>query len=207
MTKPQVLRPAVFLDRDGTLNVEVNYLHREEDFVWIPGAPEAVRRLNAAGLLVFVVTNQAGVAHGYYDEGAVERLHRFMQASLAASGARVDAFYYSPYHPQGRGDAVYRRDSPCRKPATGMFEEALQAWPVDPARSFVVGDRNTDIEAGRTLGLTTLLVETGYGAAEKATTQADYIEADLPAAVERILGLMETTPEARTRHARRDDAV
>lgn len=186
-------RGAVFLDRDGTLNREVAYLHRTEDLVWIPGAVEAVRRLNRAGLLVFVVTNQSGVARGYFGEKEVRHLHRHMQAELEASGARVDGFYFSPYHPEGSVPA-YRRASACRKPGTGMLERAVREWSLDPDRCFMVGDKNSDVEAGRALGMTTLLVETGYGAREKRATRADYVEKDISAAVERLLTLCDTTP-------------
>lgn len=182
-------RPAVFLDRDGTLNREVNYLHRIEDFAWLPGVPEAVRRLNEAGLLVVVVTNQAGVAHGYYDEAAVRRLHAFMQGELQQVGARVDAFYYCPYHPEGTVPR-YRRRSRFRKPAVGMFEQAIRELEVDPARSFAIGDKDTDLEPGRRLGMTTLLVETGYGAEEKKTADADYVVPDLLSAAHQILRLL-----------------
>ena len=181
-------RRAVFLDRDGVLNVEVNYLHRVEDFAWVPGAPEAVRRLNDAGLLALVVTNQAGVARGYYTEADVERLHTHMQTALAGYGAHVDAFYYSPFHPDGTV-AAYRRASDCRKPGTALFERALREWRVDPARSFVVGDKESDVAPGRALGMTTFLVETGHGLRAKPTTQAHHVVADVGAAVEHILRL------------------
>lgn len=179
-------RPAVFLDRDGTLNVETHYLHRVEDFAWIAGAPEAVARLNGAGLDVVVVTNQSAVAHGYCEEEDVLRLHRHMQESLAEHGARIDAFYYCPFHPEGRV-ARYRAVTDRRKPGAGMFEEAIRERGIDPTRSFMVGDRNSDIEPARALGITTFLVETGYGAQEKERTAADHVVADLPAAAECIL--------------------
>lgn len=185
-------RAAAFLDRDGTLNREVEYLHRIDDLVWIPGAFEAVRQLNAAGLAVIVVTNQAGVARGYYEERDVERLHRHMRDELARHGAHIDAFYYSPYHPEGTV-AAYRRASRCRKPQPGMLEAAIAAWDLDPARSYMVGDKNSDVDVGRALGLTTILVETGYGKEARATTHADYIEKDLSAAAVRILTLCNTT--------------
>ncbi|HMB93040.1 MAG TPA: HAD family hydrolase [Rhodothermales bacterium] len=181
-------KAAVFLDRDGTLNVEVQYLHRVDDFVWIEGAQEAIRQLNEAGLLVIVVTNQAGVARGYYDEAAVHRLHVFMQETLQQAGAHIDAFYHAPYHPEG-SIPRYRKVSPLRKPGTGMFEQAISEWGIAPARSFVVGDKESDLEPGRRLGMATLLVETGYGAEEKATAQPDYVVPDVTAAVEQILHL------------------
>ncbi len=188
----QSVRRAVILDRDGTLNEEVGYLHRIEDVVWVPGAIEAVRRLNEAGLLVIVATNQAGVARGYYPEEDVGTVHQYMQLELLTAGARIDAFYYSPYHPFGSVEK-YRADSSCRKPGTGMLERAMQEWEFDPALSFMVGDKNSDIEAGRAMGMTTVLVRTGYGREAEPDTEADYVEDDLSAAVDRILSLCSTT--------------
>ncbi len=179
-------RAAVFLDRDGTLNEEVGYLHRPADFRWIAGAPEAVRRLNDAGLLVLVVTNQAGVARGLYTEADVDRLHAHAQAELARSGAHVDAFYYSPFHPEGTVPA-YRRASPCRKPGTALFERAIAEWRVDAKRSFVVGDKASDLAPGRALGMQTILVETGYGRAERPHADADAVAADVGQAADLIL--------------------
>lgn len=186
-------RPAVFLDRDGTLNEEVNYLHRIEDFAWIPGAPEAIRRLNEAGFLTIVVTNQAGVARGYYTEEDVHRLHRYMQESLARYHAHIDAFYYSPYHPSGVVER-YRGETSCRKPGTKLFRRAIEDWQIETQRSFVIGDKNSDIEPGLELGMRTILVETGYGMAEKPVTRATFIEKDIGAAVSRIMMLCSTTP-------------
>lgn len=178
---------AVFLDRDGTLNVEVNYLHRIEDFSWIPGVPAALFKLNQQGFRTIVVTNQAGVAHGLFPEEAVQHLHAFMQSSLyEAVGISIDAFYYCPYHPQGVVPP-YRRSSPDRKPGNGMFLRAIKEWHIDPKQSFVIGDRNSDLAPGKQLGMTTLLVQTGYGIQEQETTQADHVARDLDAAVDYIL--------------------
>jgi D-glycero-D-manno-heptose 1,7-bisphosphate phosphatase len=177
-------RPAVFLDRDGTLNKEVNYLHQIENFEWVPGAPEAVRRLSALGVPVLVVTNQSGVARGYYDEADVERLHAWMNEALDRIGATIDAFYYCPYHPDGTVEE-YRALSHCRKPNPGMFETAIEEWTVDPTRSFVVGDKRTDLVPGNELGMTTILVRTGHGR-EADGTEADHVVADVGAAVDRI---------------------
>lgn len=184
---------AVFLDRDGTLVEDRGYVHRIADFAWIPGVPGAVRRLNAAGLKVVVVTNQAGVARGRYAEADVLRFHRHLQARLRAEGARIDAFYYCPFHPEG-AVPYYRRAHPDRKPGTGLFVKALRALVLDPARSFMVGDHATDIAPARALGLTTFLVQTGHGAAHRATAGADYVVPDVGAAVDRILTLCSTTP-------------
>jgi len=190
---PNNNRSAVFLDRDGTLNEDHGYIHRIEDLVWIDGAKEAVQKLNEAGLPVIVVTNQAGVARGYYSEDDVRRFHAHMQSELNRVGADIDAFYFCPYHPEG-SVPEYRRQVPERKPGTGMFEAAMAAHHVDPKASYMVGDKNSDMEPGIALGMTTFLVETGYGAFEKTNTRADYVVENLGAAVDRILILCSTTP-------------
>jgi D-glycero-D-manno-heptose 1,7-bisphosphate phosphatase len=191
---PDATHPAVFLDRDGTLNEEVHYLHRTEDFRWIPGAPEAIRRLNDAGFLVIVVTNQSGVARGFFEERDVDRLHAHLQTELLRYGAHVDAFYYSPYHPEG-SVARYARATDCRKPGTALFERAIAEWAVDPARSFVVGDRARDLAPGHALGMRTILVETGYGRQKGA--DADFVTADVAEAVASVLALAGAGERAR----------
>lgn len=154
------LRPAAFLDRDGVLNVDVAYLHRIEDFQWIDGAPQAIRRLNDLGYLVFVVTNQSGVARGYYSEDDVHRLHAFMGQDLARVGAHIDAFRHCPHLPDGSVEA-YRQDCRCRKPEPGMVEDLLAAYPVDVARSFIIGDRQRDLDAGAACGVRGFLYQKG----------------------------------------------
>jgi D-glycero-D-manno-heptose 1,7-bisphosphate phosphatase len=145
-------RPAVFFDRDGVLNVDHNYVHRPDQFEWMPGAREAIRLCNDRGYLVFVVTNQAGVAHGYYDEDTVRKLHRWMASELAPLGAHIEAFEFCPHHPEGKVDA-YRKLCDRRKPGPGMIRDLLAGWTVDPARSFLVGDRSTDVEAATAAGI------------------------------------------------------
>jgi D-glycero-D-manno-heptose 1,7-bisphosphate phosphatase len=159
MTAPSP-RPAAFLDRDGTLNVDVDYAHRPEQITWIDGALDALRRLNQAGWWVFVVTNQSGVARGLFDEAAVDRLHDWMAADLARRGARIDAFYYCPHHAT-KGIGPYRIDCDCRKPAPGLLLRAMAEYPVDVARSFMLGDRMRDVEAGRAAGVASHLYEGG----------------------------------------------
>lgn len=152
----------IFLDRDGTINEEVHYLHREEDFKLLPGAAEAVRLWNENGFRVVVVTNQAGVARGYYKEEDVIRLHQYMERLLAGFGAHIDGCYYCPHHPE-QGIGAYKVQCRCRKPKTGMFEEAGRAFPVDKPHSYMVGDKWSDLKAGANFGISPILVGTGYG--------------------------------------------
>lgn len=145
-------RPAVFLDRDGVLNRDDGYVHRADQIAWIDGAIEAVRWLNDAGYYVFVITNQAGVARGYYPEEAVQELHDWMQRQMQRQGAHVDAFEYCPFHPEGSVER-YCIVSDLRKPGPGMITKLQNEWTTLHAGSFVVGDRDTDIEAAQAAGL------------------------------------------------------
>lgn len=177
-------RRAVFIDRDGTLNEESGYLHRAEDCRFIPGAIEAVALLNAAGFLVVVVTNQSGIARGYYTEADLETLHVYMAAELAAGGARIDGWYFCPHHPEFSAAA----DCACRKPLPGMLQHAAAELDIDLASSWMVGDKVADIEAGRAAGCTPILVLTGYGAAEAGAVDSMVaVCADLNAAARRII--------------------
>lgn len=177
----------MFLDRDGTLNVEVNYLHRIEDLVLVAGAARAISALNRAGWLVIVVTNQAGIARGYYDETALHTLHEHLTQALAAQDARIDAIYYCPHHPDFSGTCE------CRKPQPGMLLQAAAEHGIDLTRSWLVGDTGGDIGAGRAAGCRTVLVRSGYGAAYEDQVrdgdgaQPDAIVDDVAAAVEYIL--------------------
>jgi D,D-heptose 1,7-bisphosphate phosphatase len=153
-------RPAAFLDRDGTLNVDTGYVHSPDSFRWLPGAPGAVKSLNDAGVYVFVVTNQAGVARGLYAESEVFELHDWMQSELRDLGAHIDDFRFCPYHPEGSVES-YRRDDPWRKPKPGMLYDLMQHWPVDPALSAVIGDKDSDIEAGHVLGIRGIKLKEG----------------------------------------------
>ena len=147
-----ILRPALFLDRDGVLNEDRGYVHRWEDFRWIAGAREAVAAFNSRGWWVFVVTNQSGVGRGYYSEDDVHALHARMIEDLAAMGARIDAFYHCPHHPEGTV-AQFTRSCDCRKPAPGMILRAIRELGIDPAASILIGDSERDIEAGRAAGI------------------------------------------------------
>jgi len=145
-------RPAAFLDRDGVLNVDTGYVHHPDQVRWVTGAREAVRWLNDAGYLVFVVTNQAGVARGLYNEEHVVDLHRWMNAELRRYGAHIDCFEYCPYHPEGVVDR-YRLVSELRKPGPGMIRKLQSEWRVDASQSFLIGDRETDLEAAAAAGI------------------------------------------------------
>ena len=139
-------RGAVIFDRDEVLNVDVGYPYRPDQIVWVPGAIEAVRWLNDLGFYVFVVTNQGGVAHGYYTENHVHELHFWMQQQLQAQGAHIDAFEHSPFHPNGKVEA-YARESELRKPQAGMLHKLQREWAVEMEGSFMIGDRDSDVEA------------------------------------------------------------
>jgi D-glycero-D-manno-heptose 1,7-bisphosphate phosphatase len=145
-------RPAVFLDRDGVLNVDRGYVHRPDEFEWLAGAREAVLACNRRGWLVFVVSNQSGVARGYFTERDVRALHDHMSRELAAVGACVDEFAFCPHHPES-ALPEYRRRCDCRKPRPGMLASLISSWDVDPTRSVLVGDKPTDVEAARAAGV------------------------------------------------------
>jgi D-glycero-D-manno-heptose 1,7-bisphosphate phosphatase len=161
------MKPAVFVDRDGTLIIDRGYLSRLDDMELLPGAIEALRLVREAGFAVVVVTNQAGVARGRFEESFVPEAHRHLQSLLESGGASVDAFYYCPHHPEGVVDA-YRRVCECRKPAPGMVVRAARELDLDVARSFVVGDTWLDVGLATRAGARGILVRTGYGASVEA---------------------------------------
>ncbi len=156
---------AVFLDRDGTINEEVGYLSDPEGFVLIDGSAEAISRLNRAGLFVVVVSNQSGVARGYFTEDDVKRVNDRMIEELEKAGAGLDGIYYCPHLPE-IGDGKYGIKCHCRKPMPGMIEEAERKLPIDVSRSFVVGDHAGDIELAHNVGATSIFVLTGHGGEE-----------------------------------------
>lgn len=173
------LRPAVFLDRDGTINVEVSYIGNPDQLVMLPGAAAAIRRLNQAGLPVVVVTNQSAIGRGYFPAAAVAAVNQRMYAELAQADAWVDAVYLCPHRPD-EGCA-------CRKPAPGLLMQAAAELNLDLTQSMIVGDRFTDLAAGAAVGCRTVLVLTGHGAEEWQQGGApapDYVAADLVQAVE-----------------------
>ena len=187
-------RAAVFLDRDGTINEEVNYLSSVEQFHLLSGAAEAIRRLNHADIPVVVVTNQAGVARGYYDEAQVELVHTYMRALLQKADAHIDAIYFCPHHAE-EGIGRYKIDCDCRKPKPGMLKKAAEVLKLDLHASFIVGDKMSDLEAGAAAGCRTALVRTGYGLEieqqlSDSPLQPDFIAQDLHDAANWILACL-----------------
>ncbi len=182
---------SVFLDRDGTINREVHHLRRVEELELLHGAAAAIRTLNRAGLKVIVVTNQAAVARGLLSEEKLAEIHRVLQGMLAREGAFVDAIYYCPHHPTA-GLGSYRQACTCRKPNPGALLLAARELGIDLERSFLVGDKMSDLEAGRAAGCRTVLVRTGYGRLTETTAAAaparpDHVATNLLEATEWIL--------------------
>ena len=181
-----MLRPAVFLDRDGTILDEVGYLNHPSRFRALPGAAAAIARLNAANYPVIVVSNQSGLARGYFPESVVTEVNQLMQGELEKAGATLTAIYYCPH---GSADGCH-----CRKPKLGMVLRAAEEYSVDARKSFFVGDRRSDIELGHNAGGKSILVRTGYGEGEftwqmgKWPKAPDFVAIDLGEAVDWILG-------------------
>jgi D-glycero-D-manno-heptose 1,7-bisphosphate phosphatase len=158
-------RRAVFIDRDGTISEEVGYVNHVSRYRVFPFAAEAVRLLNESGWLAVLVTNQAGVARGYFVEDLIQEVHGLLASELARGGARLDAVYYCPHHPTV-GEPPYRFDCDCRKPRPGLIRRAAEELGVDLARSWMVGDRYSDTQLARNAGVRSAFVLTGYGRGE-----------------------------------------
>ena len=184
-------RAAVFFDRDGTLNEEVDFLRSPEQLALIPGAAAAVRAVNLSGMAACVVSNQSGIARGLFREADLGPIHDALARLLAADGAHLDRIYYCPHHPAA-GIPPYNIECDCRKPGTGMLRRAERELGIDLRRSFVVGDRLIDVQAGQAAGGKGILVLTGWGTRASAELSAgsvtpDFIAASVREAVEFIL--------------------
>lgn len=185
-------RPAVFLDRDGTINEQMGYINHICRFQLLPGAAEAIRRLNDAQIPVVVVSNQSGLARGYFPEELLLAVHQKMARLLAEKGAHVDGIYYCPHHPEAR-KKEFRQSCTCRKPQPGLILQAAEEMNLAPERSFMVGDRWSDIKTAANCGARSILVRTGYGRGDELyigpqqIIQPEYKAEDLGEAVEWIL--------------------
>ena len=183
---------AVFLDRDGTINEEVGYVNHIDRFTLLPRVEPAIRLLNDHGFKAVVVTNQSGVARGYFPESLIHQVHEKMEGLLREKGARLDGIYYCPHHPEA-GLPPYRQRCRCRKPETGLIEEAVRQLDIDCSRSYMVGDRGKDVEFAHRIGAKGILVLTGYGKGEWEYCQSewgkrpDHVAQDLFDAVQWIL--------------------
>lgn len=175
-------RPALFLDRDGVINYETHYLHRIEDFKFIPGTFATCRFFQQRGYALIVITNQAGIGRGYYTEADFLRLDSWMHDQFKGQGIHITQTYFSPYHPT-HGIGPYRRDHPDRKPSPGMLYRAQKDWQIDLSDSILAGDKESDIQAGQAAGIgTTVLVRSGHAIDEAATRASIVLDsiADLP---------------------------
>lgn len=189
---PNLEKPVVFLDRDGTLNIEKGYLRSLDDLVLIPGAAPSVRRLNQAGIIAVLVTNQSGAARQYYPESHIQDLHKRLQFLLAQEGAFLDAIYYCPHLPDGTDPALTRVCN-CRKPATGLIDRAYsEISGLNKDKSFMVGDKEADMGLALNAKIRSIIVRTGYGVETLKSLQAqniqpDFVAADISKAVDWIL--------------------
>jgi D-glycero-D-manno-heptose 1,7-bisphosphate phosphatase len=185
-------RRAVFIDRDGTISEEVGYVNHVSRYRLFPFAAEAVRTLNERGWLAVLVTNQAGVARGYFEENLIGAVHQLLSDELERGGARLDAIYYCPHHPSV-GEPPYRQDCDCRKPKPGLLLRAARELNLDLARCWMVGDRHSDTELARNAGVRSAFVLTGYGRGELEHQSAawrhhpDLVAENLFAAVRKIV--------------------
>lgn len=191
-------RPCVFLDRDGTLTREAGYINHPDRLELLPGAAEALRRLNTAGVLAVLVTNQAGLARGYFTEEVLKATFDRLEALLAEHGAHLDAVYHAPYHPAST-DPRWREDpDEMRKPGIGMIRLAQRELPIDMSRAYVIGDRIKDVEFAHNAGLPGLFVKTGYGLGEFTyqrahwSTEPEGIFEDAVAAIDWVLADLRT---------------
>ncbi len=191
-SKNSTPQPAVFLDRDGTINEQMGYINHTCRFQLLPGAALAIKKLNDAGIPVVVISNQSGLARGYFPEELLVAVHEKMNKLLEEVGAHVDGIYYCPHHPEAKEER-FREECNCRKPKPGLIVQAAKEMNLDPEKSYVVGDRWSDIKTAANCGATSILVRTGYGRGDEQyigpeqTIQPDFKADDLSEAVDWIL--------------------
>lgn len=183
---------AVFLDRDGVINIDKGYVHRIEDFEFYPNVFEALRRLQNAGYKLFIVTNQSGIAVGYYTEDDFLKLTEYMLDKFEKEGIKIEKVYYCPHHENGIVEG-YSIKCDCRKPESGMIRQAIEEFDVDPSQSFLIGDKENDILAAHKEGIKAALVKTGQGMKYINNTTADFIAEDILDAVENFI--LNTQPQ------------
>ena len=182
------MKVGLFLDRDGTINEEAEYLSDPRDVHLLPGAAQAIREANNLGLPVFIISNQSGVARGLFSEKDVKRVNMALLELLEKENASIDGIFYCPHHPDF-GEPEYRKDCSCRKPKIGMLQQAGKKFKIDLKKSFVVGDKMTDVQTGNVAGARSILVLTGYGRKEQRLLEendvhVDFVAEDLPEAME-----------------------
>lgn len=175
------MRKAVFIDRDGVINQDLGkYITNPKEFVFIPGVIEALKKLQKSDFKMVIITNQGGVGKGIYTEKDVAEIHKKMNVLLEKEGIRLDGIYYCPHHPSDGCD--------CRKPNLGLVKNAIKEHEIDPKSSFFIGDKTSDVKAGKDIGCKTFLVRTGYAGHDRLfDVQPDFIVEDLAEAVEKIL--------------------
>ena len=179
---------AAFIDRDGTINEEKEYVNRIEDFELIPGSLEALKLLTEHQVKIYIITNQAGIAKGYFTLDQFHHLTHHMMNRFKNEGIKIEKVLVCPHHPDGIVPE-YTKDCLCRKPNNKLIQDIMDENGFEADEVVLIGDKNTDVEAGKRLGLKTYLVETGYGAEEKRATKATFVKKDLKEAVLHMLNL------------------
>jgi len=198
-----VKKPAVFLDRDGTINEQMGYINHLSRFVLLPGVPEAIRLLNKNNFLAIIVSNQSGVARGYFPIDLVHEVHEFLKASLKERGATIDGIFFCPHHPRGEV-SEYGSACDCRKPKTGLIDMACESFDINLSNSYVVGDRYIDMELAHRIHLDGIMIKTGYGLGEiehilpKKPIKPIHIAGDLLDAVRWIIDREKTLNDEKT---------